>query len=230
LKKFLNTSDSDWYKQRLTGAILIVIMAFSLLILRLFFLQVIQGQEFRRLSENNCIRLQTIDPHRGLIFDRNADIMVDNRPSFDLGIVLKDAHPLEDTIGKLVKCTDMTLEEIKEKIGKNKSVSPYKTIILKQDIDRNLLASIEVNKFDLPGIVVDVRIRRHYIRGKSAAHLIGYLGEISLKELQGGLYPEYNSGDLIGKFGVEKSYEKFLRGNGEDVKWKSMPLDKLFVF
>jgi penicillin-binding protein 2 len=213
LKKFLNTSDSDWYKQRLTGAILIVIMAFSLLILRLFFLQVIQGKEFRRLSENNCIRLQTIDPHRGLIFDRNADIMVDNRPSFDLGIVLKDAHPLEDTIGKLVKCTDMTLQEIKEKIGKNKSVSPYKTIILKQDIDRNLLASIEVNKFDLPGIVVDVRIRRHYIRGKSAAHLIGYLGEISLKELQGGLYPEYNSGDLIGKFGVEKSYEKFLRGN-----------------
>ncbi len=212
MKKYLNTPDSDWYKQRLTGAIFILITVFSLLMARLFFLQVIEGQEFRRLSENNCIRLQHIDPFRGLIFDRNSDIMVDNRPSFDLGIILKDAHPLKNTIGKLIECTNMTQEEIEEKIAKNKSISPYKTIVLKQDIDRNLLAAIEVNKFDLPGIVIDVRIRRHYIRGKSAAHLIGYLGEISSRELESGLFPEYNSGELIGKFGVEKSYEKFLRG------------------
>jgi len=212
LKKYLNTPDSDWYKQRLTGAIFILITVFSLLMARLFFLQVIEGQEFRRLSENNCIRLQHIDPFRGLIFDRNSEIMVDNRPSFDLGIVLKDAHPLKNTIAKLIECTNMNQEEIEEKIAKNKSISPYKTIVLKQDIDRNLLAAIEVNKFDLPGIVIDVRIRRHYIRGKSAAHLIGYLGEISSKELESGLFPESNSGELIGKFGVEKSYEKFLRG------------------
>ncbi len=212
MKKYLNTPDSDWYKQRLTGTIFILITVFSLLMARLFFLQVIEGQEFRRLSENNCIRLQHIDPFRGLIFDRNSDIMVDNRPSFDLGIILKDAHPLKNTIGKLIECTNLTQEEIEEKIAKNKSISPYKTIVLKQDIDRNLLAAIEVNKFDLPGIVIDVRIRRHYIRGKSAAHLIGYLGEISSRELESGLFPEYNSGELIGKFGVEKSYEKFLRG------------------
>ncbi len=212
MKKYLNTPDSDWYKQRLTGAIFILITVFSLLMARLFFLQVIEGQEFRRLSENNCIRLQHIDPFRGLIFDRNSEIMVDNRPSFDLGIVLKDAHPLKNTIAKLIECTNMNQEEIEEKIAKNKSISPYKTIVLKQDIDRNLLAAIEVNKFDLPGIVIDVRIRRHYIRGKSAAHLIGYLGEISSKELESGLFPESNSGELIGKFGVEKSYEKFLRG------------------
>ncbi len=212
MKKYLNTPDSDWYKQRLTGTIFILITVFSLLMARLFFLQVIEGQEFRRLSENNCIRLQHIDPFRGLIFDRNSEIMVDNRPSFDLGIVLKDAHPLKNTIGKLIECTNLTQEEIEEKIAKNKSISPYKTIVLKQDIDRNLLAAIEVNKFDLPGIVIDVRIRRHYIRGKSAAHLIGYLGEISSRELESGLFPEYNIGELIGKFGVEKSYEKFLRG------------------
>jgi penicillin-binding protein 2 len=113
--------------------------------------------------------------------------MVDNRPSFDLGIVLKDAHPLENTIGKLIECTHLTREEIEGKDRKNKSISPYKTIVLKQDIDRDLLAAIEVNKFDLPGIVIDVRIRRHYIREKSAAHLIGYLGEISSKELESGI-------------------------------------------
>ncbi len=212
MKKYLNTPDSDWYKQRLPGAIFILITVFCLLLSRLFFLQVIEGREFRRLSENNCIRLQHIDPYRGLIFDRHADIMVDNRPSFDLGIVLKDAHPVENTVDKLVECTPLTREEIMEKIAKNKSVSPYKTIVLKQDIDRDLLAAIEVNKFDLPGIVIDVRIRRHYLREKSAAHLIGYLGEIGSRELESGMFSEYNSGELIGKFGVEKSYEKFLRG------------------
>jgi penicillin-binding protein 2 len=212
LKKYLNTSDSDWYKFRLTGAIYILIIAFSLLMSRLFFLQIIEGQEFRRLSENNCIRLQNIDPPRGLIFDRNNSIMVENRPSFDLCIVLKDSRPLKNTIDKLVECTNISREEIEEKIEKNKSKSPYKAIVLKQDIDRNLLATLEVNKYDLPGISIDVRIRRHYIREKSAAHLIGYLGEISSKELESGLYPEISSGALIGKFGIEKSYEKFLRG------------------
>ncbi len=212
MKKYLNTSDSDWYKQRLTGAIFILFTAFSVLVSRLFFLQVIEGQEFRRLSENNCIRLQNIDAPRGLILDRNGNVMADNRPSFDLGIVLKDANPLEDTIGKLAEYTNMAAEEIHERIEKNKHISPYRPIIIKQDIDRDLLAAIEVKKFDLPGVVIDVNIRRHYIRGKSAAHLIGYLGEISSYELKSGKYPGYNSGELIGKFGVEKSYEKYLRG------------------
>jgi penicillin-binding protein 2 len=212
LKKYLNTSNSDWYKSRLTGAIYLLIIAFSLLMSRLFFLQIIEGHEFRRLSENNCIRLQNIDPPRGLIFDRNNIIMVENRPSFDLCIVLKDARPLKNTIEKLVECTNISREEIEEKIEKNKLKSPYKPIVLKQDIDRNLLAILEVNKYNLPGISIDVRIRRHYIREKSAAHLIGYLGEISSKELESGLYPEISSGALIGKFGIEKSYEKFLRG------------------
>ena len=212
MKKYLNTSDSDWYKQRLTGAVFILITAFSLLASRLFFLQVIEGKEFRRLSENNCIRLQHIDPPRGLIFDRNAEIMVENRPSFDIGIVLRDAHPIEETISSLAKYGNIAEDEIKEKIHKNKSVSPFKAVTIRQDTDRDVLAAIEVNKFALPGIVIDVRIRRHYIRGKSAAHLIGYLGEISSKELESEKYFNYTIGELVGKFGVEKSYEKYLKG------------------
>jgi len=212
LKKYLNSSDSNWYKQRLTGAVFILVAAFCMLLFRLFYLQIVEGEKFRKLSENNRIRLQSIDPPRGLIFDQNGRIMVDNRPSFDLGIILKDARPLEETITKLAGTINVTEEEIREKIANAKSVSPYETILLKPDIGRDLLAAIEVSRFDLPGIVIDVKIRRHYIREKSAAHLIGYLGEINLKELGNYHYDQYKSGDLIGKFGVEKSYEKFLRG------------------
>ncbi len=212
MKKYLNTADSDWYKQRLPAVVLIVTAGFGVLLARLFFLQIIEGGELRRLSETNCIRLQDIDPPRGLIFDCNGEILVDNRPSFDLSLVLKDARPLEKTVEKLAQYTGWSQDEIFDKIERNKTPYSYKPVLLRQDIGRDMLAAIEVRKFDLPGIVIDVRTRRHYIREKSAAHLLGYLGEINARELESETYSDYRGGDLIGKFGVEKSYEEFLRG------------------
>ncbi|MBU4389576.1 MAG: penicillin-binding protein 2 [Proteobacteria bacterium] len=213
MSKYLQSTDSDWYKKRLTGVVFLVLTAFLVLIARLFYLQVIEGNELRRLSENNCIRLQNIDPSRGLIFDRNGKLLVDNRPSFDLNIILKDAKPVEHTIEMLSQYINVPATELMAKISRNKGISSYTPILLKQDIGRDALAAIEVHKYDLPGIVVSVKPRRHYIYKQSAAHLIGYLGEISSDELKSGKYSGYNAGDYIGKFGVEKTYESILRGN-----------------
>jgi len=212
LGKYLKTSDTDWYKQRLIRVMICVAGAFFILLLRLFYLQVIQGQELRRLSENNCIRLQSTDPSRGMIFDRNGTLLVDNRPAFDLSIILKDAKPVDRTIEKLAKLIDVPVSELMKKLKHGKGVSSYKPILLKQDIGRDALAAVEVRKFDLPGIVVNVKARRHYINRQSAAHLIGYLSEINSDELKSGKYPECKGGDFIGKFGVEKVFEPFLKG------------------
>jgi len=212
LGKYLKTADTDWYKQRLIRVMLCVSGAFFILLIRLFYLQVIQGQELRRLSENNCIRLQSTDAYRGMIFDRNGILLVDNRPSFDLSIILKDAKPVDLTIEKLAKLIEVPVSELMKKIGHNKGISSYKPILLKQDIGRDALAAVEVRKFDLPGIVVDVKPRRHYIKRQSAAHLIGYLSEINSDELKSGKYLECKGGDFIGKFGVEKGFEQFLKG------------------
>ena len=212
MAEYLKSADSDWYRLRLTGAILCVTAAFVVLFLRLFYLQVIDGEELRRLSENNCIRLQNIDPPRGLIFDRNGKLLVDNRASFDLSIILKDAKPIEDTINKLSRYTQTSSEEIQSKIARSKGISNYKPVLLKQDIGRNVLAAIEVHKYDLPGVCIDVKPRRHYINKQSAAHLIGYLSEINSGELKSGKYPDCEQGDFIGKFGAEKAYEQYLRG------------------
>jgi len=212
MAEYLKSADSDWYRLRLTGAILCVMAAFVVLFLRLFYLQVIDGEELRRLSENNCIRLQNIDPPRGLIFDRNGKLLVDNRASFDLSIILKDAKPIEDTINKLSRYTKISSEEIQSKIARSKGISNYKPVLLKQDIGRNVLAAIEVHKYDLPGVYIDVKPRRHYINKQSAAHLIGYLSEINSGELKSGKYPDCEQGDFIGKFGAEKAYEQYLRG------------------
>jgi penicillin-binding protein 2 len=173
---------------------------------------VIDGEELRRLSENNCIRLQSIDPPRGLIFDRNGKLLVDNRASFDLGIVLTDAKSIEDTIKKLSQYTRTPSDEIQSKIIRNKGTANYQPILLKKDVGRNVLAAIEVHKYDLPGICIDVKPRRHYINERSAAHLIGYLSEINSTELKSGKYPDCKQGDFIGKFGAERMFEPFLRG------------------
>jgi len=212
LTKYLKTADQDWYKQRLARIAFCVAGTFCLIFIRLFYLQVINGEELRRLSENNCIRLQSTDPSRGMIFDRNGIRLVDNRPSFDLNIVLKDAKPVEQTVKKLSKYINVPESELLSKIENNKTVSSYKPILLKKDIGRDALAAIEVRKFDLPGVIVDVKPRRHYLERQTAAHLIGYLSEINADELNSGEYPGYTVGDYIGKFGIEKIFESFLQG------------------
>jgi penicillin-binding protein 2 len=212
MDKYLKTADTDWYKQRIAGVIICVLAAFVVLFIRLIYLQVIRGHEFRRLSLNNSIRLQNIDPPRGRLYDRNNNLLVDNRPSFDVRITLKDAEPIGSTLAKLSQHLNIPADALMSKIRQTAGVSAYKPLLLAQDVGRNTLAALEVNKFDLPGISVNVNLRRQYIYERSAAHLIGYLSEINSEELKSGVYPDLRSGDLLGKFGAEKVYENQLRG------------------
>lgn len=209
---FLRSTDNKWFRHRLSVATYFVTTAFALLFLRIFYLQVIEGPEYRQLSENNCIRLENIEYSRGLIFDRNGVLLVDNRPSFNLNFVLSNAKPVESTIDKLSKYIDMSTEGLNAQINGIKGMSCYRPFLLKQDIGRDVLASIEAHKYDLPGVSVDVKPKRHYIYGNRAAHLIGYLSEISANELKEEKYSGNKPGDYIGKFGVEKSFGKFLTG------------------
>jgi len=210
--KYLKTADAEWYKQRITGVIICALAAFVVLFIRLIYLQVIMGDEFRRLSLNNSIRLQSIDPPRGRLYDRNNDLLVDNRPAFDVNITLKDAQPLYRTLEKLSQYLKTPADTLLSQIKQTQGASAYKPRLLKQDVGRDTLAAIEVNKYDLPGVSVNVNLLRHYIHERKAAHLIGYLSEISPDELKSGSYPDCRSGDLIGKFGAEKVYENSLRG------------------
>jgi penicillin-binding protein 2 len=203
----------DRYRQRVLFVMLIVSAAFVILFGRLFYFQVIQGEALRRQSESNSIRLQSIDPTRGLIYDRNGNLLVDDRPSFNLTIVLKDAKPLERTIENLSKYIDESPEELMEKIRKQKKgAGPYQSILLKKDIGRDLMAVVETHKYDLPGISIQFKPIRNYVDGELAAHFIGYLSEINATELASKKYSANRAGDFIGKVGIEKIYESYLRG------------------
>jgi len=208
----IKNSDIGWHKKRVEKAAILILAAFFVLIIRLFYLQVIKGEKFEELSRNNRIRLQQIPPIRGLIYDRDGKLLVDNRPSFDISIISKDAAPLKQTLANLARYINIPADHLMEKIKKEKGIASYKPIVLKTDIDRDMLAAIEVNKFNLPGVVLTVSLKRNYIYEDCAAHLIGYLGEIGAAKLKDKKYSDFKPGDFIGKFGVEKKYEDFLRG------------------
>lgn len=189
-----------------------IVFVFSVLLLRLVYLQMIRGEEYRRLSMTNCVRLKSIKSSRGLIYDRNRILLVDNRPAFDLTIVLEDAKPLKQTLDHLAELTGDSCEDLTAIIEKEGGAAFYKPLVLKRDITRDLLAAIEAHQFDLPGIHIDIEPSRNYIHKKTAAHLIGYLGEINKDELDSGKFPNVRSGDSIGRYGVEKSFEADLQG------------------
>jgi len=194
------------------GAGIVIIVVFAVLLMRLVYLQIIKGEEYRRLSENNCIRLKSVKASRGLIYDRNGKLLVDNRPSFNLKLITEDAGSVQETVDKVAGLIDVPMEELWDRIEKNGGNMFYKPLVLRENLTRNQVAAIEANKFDLPGIIIDVEPRRHYIHEKTGAHLLGYLGEINKKELDSGRHPDVYSGDSIGRYGVEKSFESLLHG------------------
>lgn len=209
---YLDNVDSEWFDQRLSWTLTLVVAAFVVLIARLLFLQVIDGGELRRLSEINSIRLRSVDAPRGLIYDTHERLMVDNRPSYDLSIIVKDANPLEGTIEKLARHTQIDEALFWERLEKAKGSRAYKPVLLKSDIGRDALAAIEVNRWDLPGIVVNVSPRRDYIFSPSSAHILGYMGEINVEELKKKIFSDCKNGDFIGKYGIERAREHWLRG------------------
>jgi penicillin-binding protein 2 len=147
-----------------------------------------------------------------LIFDRSGNMLVDNRPSFDLAFIAKDAKPTAKTLEKLSVHLQVPYEDLATRVAAAAGVPSYSPITLLQDIGRDAMASVMVHQFELPGVAVQVNPLRHYIAPKSSAHLLGYLGEINTQELNSDRYPWARQGDMIGKFGVEKTFEHHFTG------------------
>ena len=212
MTEFGKNPDREWLKQRIIGVSVCIIFAFSVLFLRFVYLQIIKGDEFRILSEKNAVRLTGIKAPRGLILDRNKKLLVDNRPSFNLKIMLEDAGDVKETLTKVSQMMGTPFEDLMKKISDAGEGAFYKPVVLQDDISRDHLAVIEAHKFDLPGVFIDIEPTRHYIHNKTASHLLGYLGEVNNDELLSGKYPNVKTGDSIGRYGVEKSFETYLQG------------------
>lgn len=208
--------------RRLKILTIFVIVMLSILVLRLWFLQIVKGPMYRVQSENNRIQLQRIPPFRGLIMDRNGELLVDNRPSYDLYIIPEDVQNQEHLFLNIKQLISLDLQKARHKLKRSYSGRPFEPVLIKKSITREELAVIETNLFNLPGVFIQVRPQRNYIYSTLASHIIGYLGEISEKQLKSGKYINNSTGDFIGQYGVESIWQNQLNGIRG---WKQIEVD-----
>ena len=208
----LNTQRMEEFKGRYKYLVAFVGAAFLLLFIRLWHLQVIRGNEFMRLSENNRIRILENPADRGMLLDRKGRLLAHNRPSFEVYLIPEDLKKNPEVLVKMGEMLNMTQEEIRRKLQSPKKRPSFKPAKIKSDIDWNELALLEFNRVHLPSLIVDVRPRRAYHYNDLASHLIGYLGEVDENDLRQSKDSPYRLGSFIGKYGVESQWETDLRG------------------
>lgn len=200
------------FKKRIFYTSVFVVATFGIILCRLSCLQLIQGEKFKTLSENNRIRIRKIPHPRGVILDRKGTPLVRNYPSFNLSIIPEDILDLNEVIGNLSRLLDIKLECLIEKLNKSRAKTPFKPRRLKTGLDHTDVAIIETNKHDLPGVTIEVEPKRLYLFDNLAAHITGYTGRISKSQLKARAYAEYGPTDTVGKCGIEHEFESALRG------------------
>jgi penicillin-binding protein 2 len=189
-----------------------VVFIFTVLLLRLWFLQIINAERYQLLSEKNRIRYLPVAAERGPIYDRHGELLVDNRPGFTIAALRTEVDDSAAMVQKLAEYLQVDEAVLAENWKKGKSLPRYRPVPLAVNVDRDVVERVQENAINLPGVLTLVTPVRSYPYGELAAHLFGYLGEITEDELRNSDFSDYRGGDFVGKSGLEKYLEGYLRG------------------
>jgi len=192
----------------------IVVLVLAVLATGMWRLQVLGAESYRQLADANRIRKDPVRAPRGKIFDREGRIIVDNYPSVSC-YLLRDqvqGKDLQADIPLIARGLDLPVDQVETTLRRYASSPKYESILLKQDITQDEQAFIEAHRNELPELETFDEQRRLYPRDGFAAHLIGYVGEVSEQDLNTTKFDAYQSGDVVGKSGVEETYDALLRG------------------
>jgi len=183
----------------------------AILLIGLWNIQLRCGQKYFLLAEDNRIKLIPIDAPRGIIYDTQKNPLVDNRPCFSVQFIPSELKKHPKAVSTIAEILNLDVSYVWDKIKKNRPMG-FSSIELKKEITRQQVAAIEERSLDLPGIYVSVDTVRQYLQGNFLSHVIGYIGQMNKKEYELLSQDGYLLGDMIGKFGIEKSYDKYLQG------------------
>src|SRR6202034_1335807 len=175
-------------------------------------LQVLNVANYRVLAEQNRIRKEPILAPRGKLFDREDRIVVDDYPSVSCFLVREQSHNVEADLPLIARGLDLDLDQLRATLHRYRAQPGYQPIPIKQDVTADEQAFIEAHRNELPELETIDEERRLYPRDDFAAHLIGYVGEVSEEDLNNPRFAYYEPGDVVGKPGVEETYDEILRG------------------
>jgi penicillin-binding protein 2 len=208
--------DSQNLRLRLSVIQIIVLLLLSVLAVRLYVLQVVKGNYYAERAENQRIRLLPISAPRGVIFDRNGKILVDSRPIYNVILTREDikGKDLNALIEPLSKGLGTDPEYLRERFEEIKSQPAFESIRIKENATPADMAWVDAHNLELPELRVEAQPQRRYPENGALAHVLGYVGEISPKQLEQPKYKEkgYKPGDIIGQEGIEAVYDHYLRG------------------
>lgn len=206
-----NGPEPTEFRQKLKIIVVLIGMALFVLLIRLWYLQIIKGDELRQRSESNAVRFRNIQPLRGLVMDRQGSVLVDNRPSFDVLYMPTKGVNHEALLQRIKDIYKAKSLDFSSNAPFPRTVKPYLPVRLEKNVSMEKIALVETNAVDLPGVYVDVAPIRIYLDGEMLAPVIGYTGEVSKEELEKS-EDDYLSGDITGKHGIEKVFDSYIRG------------------
>jgi len=207
----LNGQEPADFRQKIRIVIALLLIAISILLIRLGYLQIIKGAEFKQKSENNSVRFRNIKPLRGLIMDRNGAVLVDNKPSFDVIYMPNKNKVNELSVEKLKQLYQSKSIDFPYDQSLLKNAKPYLPVRLDKNVNMEIVSLVETNALNLPGIYIDVSPVRLYLDGEILAPVIGYTGEVSKEDLENNS-DKYAYGDVSGKHGLERFFDESIRG------------------
>ncbi len=190
----------------------IVVFFLLILVTRYAYLQLVQFDEFSTASDQNRIRLQPLAPARGYIYDRNGVLLADNYPVFTATMSRADVTDIDATIERLTPILELTPDDIERFNSRIKASRKTERVSIKLNLNENDIARFSEVKYQFPGVNIETQMTRYYPHGELFAHVIGYVGRINDKELKSINKDLYAGTNLIGKIGVENSYEDLLHG------------------
>ena len=198
--------------KRITISALLVTLIFTVILSRVFYLQIVLHDQYSTLSQSNRVKVVPIAPTRGLIFSHDGVLLADNRPSFSLEIVPEKTEDMDRLLQQLAGIMELKESDISQFKTRLKQKRRFESIPLIFNLSDEEVAKISVDLHNLPGVDVVARLNRYYPLGQNTSHTIGYVGMINEEEMKDLDVSNYSATSHIGKLGVEKAYEDLLHG------------------
>lgn len=194
---------------RLHTLLVVCLVLFAVLLGRMVYLQLWRGDYYAKQSDGNRLRQSRILAPRGIIYDSEGKELVNNLPGYAV-VLQKQSSYKPETLQRLSNLLQMPVEEINAKIKASENF--YEPIMLKNNLDQQMVTKIEEQRRYMPEVMLSVQPIRNYPYHELAVHALGYVGEVSAYEIEQGLFKNITQGSLVGKAGLEKTYDKYLRG------------------
>lgn len=208
-----HTSESRIYFERASLGFGLLILLTLLLVARLFYLQIAQHDVYATLSDRNRIQVQSLPPNRGLIYDRNGELIADNIPSHNLTITIERVADLEATLARideLIGLSDAQIEGFHKRLRRRQR--PFESVPVLFRLSQEEMARVSVDLYAMAGVEIEAKLVRHYPKGELMAHAVGSVRRINEKDVRRLDRVAYSGTDHVGKIGIEKFYESDLLG------------------